>query len=1367
MSPFLLLLSLVACEDDKGVDTATIDTAIITPGDDTGVTSTPTDSVTSDDTGIETGIITPGDDTGTTATDDTGIETGIITTGDDTGGDTAGTDTVDTEEEKEGAPEVAWLDPTGGEYLYGAVDLLVDAVDDVLVVYVEYYVDGGLIDYDIDGEPWQVTWDSDAFSEGPHTLTAIAYDDVSEAGEASIDVIVDRTPPDVIIDNPTDGADVSGVVSVEANVVEVNLDYVEFYIDGALVSTYAAADPLVYSWDTRGWDTGSYPIEVIAYDLAGHSGSDNIDVNVVSAPDVYIIEPGDSDVVSGTTDLVAEATDDGTIEQLEFTLNGLLYDTLTGASPYSSSWDTCGVTPGYVVIEADALDDEGLTGSDSITVEVDQPFEIDIIAPSGGAVEPSEALLNTLYDDRGIVSVEWDVDGASISSSATSSALPGDVTCAYECGCDYYDQTGDMTGLGDGTHTLTVTATNDTGETASDSVTITIDSDEDDDGTPGEEWGGDDCDDSDADINPDADELCDGIDNDCDGLIDEDPTDGDTYYADDDSDGFGDAGDSVESCDEPTGYVENPDDCDDTDSSVNPDANEICSDGIDNDCDGTIDEADGDGGGTWYADDDGDGYGDPGDSVEACEEPPGYTDNDDDCDDTDGSVNPDADEICDDGIDNDCDGLVDEIDGVGGDDYYADDDGDGFGDPGDVVSACDEPDGYTDNDDDCDDTDGSVNPDADEICGDGIDNDCDGTVDEADGVGGDTYYADDDSDGYGDAGDSVEACEEPPGYTDNDDDCDDTDVTINPDADEICDGVDNDCDGTVDNDDAIDADTWYADDDGDGFGDAGDTTDACDEPDGYTDNDDDCDDTDVTINPDADEICDGVDNDCDGLIDDDDDSLDLGTADTWYIDDDGDGYGDPGGATVTACDGPPGYEDDDDDCDDTDATINPDADEICDGVDNDCDGGTSEDGVVTLDGSGTYTTIQSALNLAGDGSVLTICYGTYYEALTVNDAVTLESLNGASAVTINANSGGSAVNVSSGASVEIQGLTLTGGIGTYEASVSGRIGGGVNGYYADGIEIYDSIIEYNSAGLGGGVFGSGFADDIIEDTVIRDNSATYGGGVAGFGFAFAGVDVENNDASYGGGLWLYADLTTMDADTVVADNYALIGGGVYLDNADLVLDPASTIMNNEADLTTGGTGGGGGLYMDNATLSGGIVSGNTAGDYAGGIFVDGSSSALDDVAIEDNEADYGGGGVLFYAADITVTDLNIAGNSAYLGGGVWAEQLNIELRNCTIEDNSADYGGAILAYIADDVNLRSSIINDNSASVEGGGAMVIGYWVAGSLVYDSQISSTSSDWGSGSTNNSPEDVWVDAWDTSYNYGTSSSFTCSQSLGGCF
>ena len=125
--------------------------------------------------------------------------------------------------------------------------------------------------------------------------------------------------------------------------------------------------------------------------------------------------------------------------------------------------------------------------------------------------------------------------------------------------------------------------------------------------------------------------------------------------------------------------------------------------------------------------------------------------------------------------------------------------------------------------------------------------------------------ADVDSDGFGDAETSVEAGT--PSLCRDDTDCDDGDATVNPDAEEFCDEVDNDCDDDVDESDATDASLFYPDDDGDGFGSLYTTYTACDAPPGAVEDSSDCDDEDADVYPGADEVCDGVDNDCDGTVD--------------------------------------------------------------------------------------------------------------------------------------------------------------------------------------------------------------------------------------------------------------------------------------------------------------------------------------------------------------------------------------------------------------------------------------------------------------------------------------------------------------------
>jgi len=110
------------------------------------------------------------------------------------------------------------------------------------------------------------------------------------------------------------------------------------------------------------------------------------------------------------------------------------------------------------------------------------------------------------------------------------------------------------------------------------------------------------------------------------------------------------------------------------------------------------------------------------------------------------------------------------------------------------------------------------------------------------------------------------------GYAEMDGDCNDLDPSIFPGAVEICDGIDNDCNGSVDNN-AEDVGIWYQDNDEDGYGVEGLFVENCERPDGYSSLSGDCNDEDAAIHPAAAEICDGLDNDCDLLVDADDDSI--------------------------------------------------------------------------------------------------------------------------------------------------------------------------------------------------------------------------------------------------------------------------------------------------------------------------------------------------------------------------------------------------------------------------------------------------------------------------------------------------------------
>jgi MYXO-CTERM domain-containing protein len=424
-----------------------------------------------------------------------------------------------------------------------------------------------------------------------------------------------------------------------------------------------------------------------------------------------------------------------------------------------------------------------------------------------------------------------------------------------------------------------------------------------------------DCNDSNNTTYPTAPEYCDGVDNNCSGTTDEDTAvDVLTWYADADADGYGDASTTDVECYQPTGYVADNTDCNDSNNTTYPTAPEYC-DGVDNDCDGTTDEDSAVDALTWYADADSDGYGDASTTDVECYQPTAYVADNTDCDDSNNTTYPTAPEYCD-VVDNNCDGTTDEDTAVDASTWYADADSDGYGDASTTDIECYQPTAYVADNTDCDDSNNTTYPGAPEYC-DGVDNDCDGTVDEDTAVDALTWYGDSDSDGYGDAAVMDIECYQPTGYVLDNTDCDDAEATTYPGADEYCDGHDDNCDGDTDEDASVDVSTWYADADSDGYGDAAVTDMDCYLPTGYVADDTDCDDTDADTYPGAEEWCDGHDDNCDGITDE-DDSMD---SITWYIDADGDGEGDSS-ISGDSCYGATGYVENSTDCDDNDPTFN-------------------------------------------------------------------------------------------------------------------------------------------------------------------------------------------------------------------------------------------------------------------------------------------------------------------------------------------------------------------------------------------------------------------------------------------------------------
>jgi uncharacterized repeat protein (TIGR03803 family) len=326
-----------------------------------------------------------------------------------------------------------------------------------------------------------------------------------------------------------------------------------------------------------------------------------------------------------------------------------------------------------------------------------------------------------------------------------------------------------------------------------------------------------------------------------------------TYYQDKDMDGYGNADAPLVSCTQPQGFVTNKGDCNDNNDKVHPGATGRCN-GIDDDCDGKIDEACT--GPVWYRDADGDGFGNSSDSTHYPTKQNGWVSNKLDCNDKNKVKG--GPEVCD-GIDNDCDGVIDN--GLTERTFYSDYDGDGYGSEKRTITTCAAPPRYVAVGGDCNDDNANVHPGAPELC-DGRDNDCNGEID--DGLTLKPFYWDADKDGYGFFR-PVYACAAPPGYIAQGGDCNDNNYAIHPGAEEQCNGIDEDCDGIIDN--GFAQKRYYKDQDGDGWGSNSNLMAGC-APLGYVEKSDDCNDNNPGVHPEAIEVSgNGVDENCNGQVD--------------------------------------------------------------------------------------------------------------------------------------------------------------------------------------------------------------------------------------------------------------------------------------------------------------------------------------------------------------------------------------------------------------------------------------------------------------------------------------------------------------------
>jgi hypothetical protein len=523
-------------------------------------------------------------------------------------------------------------------------------------------------------------------------------------------------------------------------------------------------------------------------------------------------------------------------------------------------------------------------------------------------------------------------------------------------------------------------------------------------------------------------------------------------------------------------------------------------------------------------------------------------------------------------------------------------------------------------------------------------------------------------------------------------DCDDTDSSVHPGAVELCDGLDQDCDGEADNG-AMQ--TVYEDLDGDGYGNDATEYLGCEPPEGWVPDGGDCNDDDSALHPGATELCNGLDDDCN-----------EGSIEAALIGDDS--YESLADAVTASQPG--------------------DLVELCDGV-HPVSAQRVEHSltIASVSGDPALVTLQGD----GQGSLLLPLAGT----------LTLQGL------TLTGGRG-------SGTAAIYSGVTMGGAVNAMQAELvldncvleanQAEFGGAVAALQ---LTATGTVFRDNGAsgeqGLGGALFIPFGGVGSVTSSTFEGNQADYGASVFTIGaLTLTSSTFTGNIATVSAG-GIYASTTALTlVDTDFTSNSATFGGALMLDGSTLTADADSVISGNSASSLGGGV-----MLYGSApvTWTGGVVQGNTA-DLGGGIYADRTTPAyygfdgaisVSDVLVQGNLAQLteasAGGGVYSTGTPIELTDVSVLGNSAQIGGGlVIVETLNpTQLTRVQVHDNEAGQGGG-LAVVGAEAQLMEGEVLRNEALVDGGGGMFLGHPASVDL-YNTVF-------GDGADENLPEDV---------------------------
>lgn len=370
----------------------------------------------------------------------------------------------------------------GGQVVNGVVALGATA-DSAGFASIQFQVSGQNVGTPITSGSCATSWDTRTFSNGQHTVAAVASDSLGNTVWTTPIVVTvsnvasnDTTAPTVSLTSPAAGSTVAGTTALSATASDnTGVAGVSFTVDGTVVGSEDSSAPYQFSWNSSTVPNGSHTIRAVARDAAGNTATSSaVTVTInngtadTTSPTVSVSAPASGATVSGTVTITATASDNVGVANVQFILDGSDLGAQDATAPYSFSWNTAGVANGSHVIRAVAHDLAGNeTNSAYVTVTVSNGTVdttlpvVSMASPTAGAtVSGTTSISATASDNVGVTAVQFLLDGAVLGSAATTSP---------------YTISWVTSGTTNGSHILSAVARDAAGNTATSSaITVTV-----------------------------------------------------------------------------------------------------------------------------------------------------------------------------------------------------------------------------------------------------------------------------------------------------------------------------------------------------------------------------------------------------------------------------------------------------------------------------------------------------------------------------------------------------------------------------------------------------------------------------------------------------------------------------------------------------------------------------------------------------------------------------------------------------------------------------------------------------------------------------------------------------------------------------